>query len=198
MRNLKRALSLALASVMLMGMMVVGSSAASYPDVSSKHNEEAIEVMKAVGAMSGDETGKFNPDKNVTRAEMAAIITRLLGLNPADFAATKLPFNDVPAWAHDYVAAIWVNGITSGVSADRFGSSSSVTATQAALMMMKALGYFQNAQDFTGGWDRATVKQAAEIKLFDGIKMCIRDRMCPLTRRALTGNGSPPPDWSLP
>ena len=32
MRNLKRALSLALASVMLMGMMVVGTSAASYPE----------------------------------------------------------------------------------------------------------------------------------------------------------------------
>ena len=61
MRNLKRALSLALASVMLMGMMVVGSSAASYPDVDSQDNLEAIEVMKAVGAMSGDETGKFNP-----------------------------------------------------------------------------------------------------------------------------------------
>ena len=38
MRNLKRALSLALASVMLLGMMVVGTSA-SYPDVTSKNNE---------------------------------------------------------------------------------------------------------------------------------------------------------------
>ena len=35
MRNLKRALSLAVASVMLLGMMVVGTGAAGYPDVSS-------------------------------------------------------------------------------------------------------------------------------------------------------------------
>ena len=42
MRNLKRALSLALASVMLMGMMVVGSSAASYPDVDDQDHVEAI------------------------------------------------------------------------------------------------------------------------------------------------------------
>ena len=39
MRNLKRALSLAVASVMLLGMMVVGSGAASYDDVTSEHNQ---------------------------------------------------------------------------------------------------------------------------------------------------------------
>ena len=60
MRNLKRALSLALASVMLLGMMVVGTSA-SYADVSSKNNLEAIEVLKAVGVMTGDDKGNFNP-----------------------------------------------------------------------------------------------------------------------------------------
>ena len=60
MRNLKRALSLALASVMLLGMMVVGTSA-SYADVDSKDNVEAIEVMKAVGVMIGDDKGNFNP-----------------------------------------------------------------------------------------------------------------------------------------
>ena len=37
MRNLKRALSLTLASVMLLGMMVVGAGAASYPAVSYTH-----------------------------------------------------------------------------------------------------------------------------------------------------------------
>ena len=42
MRNLKRALSLTLASVMLLGMMVVGSSAAGFPDVDDTKNVEAI------------------------------------------------------------------------------------------------------------------------------------------------------------
>ena len=59
MRNLKRALSLALASVMVMGLMVVGTGA-SYADVSSEQNQEAIEVLQAVGVMTGDENGNFN------------------------------------------------------------------------------------------------------------------------------------------
>ena len=62
MRNLKRALSLAVASVMLLGMMVVGSGAASYADVDAQDNLEAIEVLRAVGVMTGDDNGNFNPD----------------------------------------------------------------------------------------------------------------------------------------
>ena len=47
MRNLKRALSLALASVMLMGMMVVGTSAAStsnFTDADKISNAEAVDL----------------------------------------------------------------------------------------------------------------------------------------------------------
>ena len=42
MKNLKRVLSLALSTVMLMGMMVVGTSAASFNDVDASNNLEAI------------------------------------------------------------------------------------------------------------------------------------------------------------
>ena len=80
MRNLKRALSLAVSTVMLIGMMAVGTSAASYADVDSADNVEAIEVMQAVSVMVGDENGNFNPDKNVTRAEMAVVMANLLDL----------------------------------------------------------------------------------------------------------------------
>ena len=63
MRNLKRALSLTLASVMPLGMMVVGSSAKGYSDVTEEENIEAIEVLQAVGVMDGvdKEAGTFNP-----------------------------------------------------------------------------------------------------------------------------------------
>ena len=168
MRNLKRALSLALASVMLLGMMVVGTSA-SYADVTSKQNKEAIEVAQAVGVMVGDNKGNFNPDQAVTRVEMAVVMSNLLSLKVNDFKATKTEFTDVPAWAAPYVAACKADGIIAGYSATTFGSNDTVTAAQAALMMMKALGYFQFAPDFGDDWQLATVKQASKIKLYDGI-----------------------------
>ena len=167
MRNLKRALSLALASVMLLGMMVVGTSA-SYPDVTSENNEEAIAVMQMLKVMEGDDKGNFNPGKAVTRNEMAVIMCKLLDLNTKDYAGS-CPFTDVPAWAEPYVAACYANKIVSGTSATTYSGDATVTTAQAALMVLKALGYFQYAADFGEDWMVSTVKQASKISLFDGL-----------------------------
>ena len=168
MRNLKRALSLTLASVMLLGMMVVGSSAAGYPDVSEEENIEAIEVLQSVGVMEGDNNGNFNPDDYVTREQMAVIMSKLLNLNYNYYQGTN-PFSDVPAWAAPYVAACAANGITSGIGGGMYGAGQNVNAVQAALMMLKALGYFQYQADFDNDYVLATVKQATEIGMFAGI-----------------------------
>ena len=45
MRNLKRVLSLGMTAAMITGLMVVGTSAAGYSDVSTEDNVEAIEVL---------------------------------------------------------------------------------------------------------------------------------------------------------
>ena len=53
MRNLKRTLSLVLASAMLVGMMVTGASAVSgdFNDSDEITNTEAVDVMTAIGVL---------------------------------------------------------------------------------------------------------------------------------------------------
>ncbi len=178
MRNLKRALSLGLTAAMISGLMVMGSSAASYADVTSEDNVEAIDVLEAVGTMIGDENGNFNPDQNVTRNEMAAVMANLMEYNVASYRGTS-PFTDVPSWAEPYVAACWTNGITAGYSDTIYGGSDTVTTAQAALMLMKALGYFQYASDFGGDWQLATTRQGNAIDLFVGVDSGVTQ---PMTR----------------
>ena len=168
MRNLKRALSLGLTATMISGLLVMGSSAASYADVTSKQNEEAIEVLKTVGIMVGDENGKFNPDAKVTRNEMAVVMCNLLDYTVASYKGTS-PFTDVPEWAEPYVAACYTNGITSGYDAKTYGGSDTVTTGQAALMLLKALGYFQYSADFGSDWLVETTKNGSTAGLFDGV-----------------------------
>ena len=168
MRNLKRALSLGLTATMISGLMVMGSSAASYADVTSKQNEEAIEVLKTVGIMVGDENGKFNPDAKVTRNEMAVVMCNLLDYTVASYKGTS-PFTDVPEWAEPYVAACYTNGITSGYDKVTYGGSDTVTTGQAALMLLKALGYFQYSADFGSDWLVETTKNGSTAGLFDGV-----------------------------
>ena len=178
MRNLKRALSLGLTTAMISGLMVMGSSAASssYTDVADTNNVEAIEVLKTVGIMVGDENGDFNPDASVTRNEMAVVMSNLMAYNVATYKNTS-PFTDVPSWAEPYVAACWTNGITAGYDADTYGGSDTVTTAQAALMLMKALGYFQYESDFGSDWQLATVTQGNKIDLFEDVDSGVREAM---------------------
>ena len=191
MRNLKRALSLGLTAAMISGLMVMGSSAASYADVTSENNVEAIEVLEAVGIMIGDENGNFNPDQNVTRNEMAVVMSNLMEYNVASYKDTS-PFTDVPSWAEPYVAACWTNGITAGYSDTIYGGSDTVTTAQAALMLMKALGYFQYASDFGSDWQLATTRQGNAIDLFNGVAQLVLN-----TLRAGTVQASTDGSWSI-
>ena len=143
MRNLKRALSLTLASVMLLGMMVVGSSAAvGYPDVAEDDNVEAIEVVQSVGVMVGDENGNFRPGDSVSRAEMAVVMGKLLNLDYNYYSAT-CPFTDVSGvydWARGWVGAAAANGIVSGRGDGIYDPAATRTAREAAAKIIRALG----------------------------------------------------------
>ncbi|WP_251318819.1 S-layer homology domain-containing protein [Flintibacter muris] len=168
MRNLKRALSLTLASVMLLGMMVVGSSAAAgYDDVSETDNVEAIEVLQTIEVMVGDERG-FGPERSVNRAEMAVVMGKLLNLDYNYYSAT-CPFDDVYDWARGWVGACAANGIVSGRGDGVYDPGATVTAVEAASMLMRALGYFKYQSDYANGFEVSTVLQGNNIGIFDGV-----------------------------
>ena len=181
MRNLKRALSLTLASVMLLGMMVIGTSAvAGYSDVDVNDNVEAIEVLQAVEVMVGDDRG-FGPDRPVTRAEMAVVMGKLLNLDYNYYVST-CPFADVSGnfdWAKGWVGACYANKILSGRGEGVFDPAATVTAVEAASMMMRALGYFKYTEDVADGFQLATVRQGNQIGIFNGVGT---DATTPMTR----------------
>ncbi|UMM47120.1 S-layer homology domain-containing protein [Lawsonibacter asaccharolyticus] len=196
MRNLKRALSLALASVMLLGMMVVGSSAKGIDDFTDKAeivNQDAVAVTSAIGMFEGYEDGSFGPENVVTRAEMAVIICTMLygaGVNVNQFAETNV-FTDVPAWAEGYVNLCSSLGIVAGVGEGKFDPNATVTTAQAVLMLCRALGYFQNAADFGDNWMLAATAKGTQLGLYGDLKLAAnegltRDNVAELVFNALT------------
>ena len=196
MRNLKRALSLALASVMLLGMMVVGSSAKGLDDFSDNAeivNKDAVAVTSAIGLFDGYEDGSFGPENVVTRAEMAVIICTMLygaGVNVNQFAETNV-FTDVPAWAQGYVNLCSSLGIVAGVGDGKFDPNATVTTAQAVLMLCRALGYFQNAADFGDNWMLAATAKGTALGLYGDLKLTAnegltRDNVAELVFNALT------------
>ena len=81
MRNLKRALSLALAAIMLVGMMVVSASAASYNNLTDKDeivNKDAVSMLVSLGIIEGKPDGSYAPTENVDRAQMAKMLSVIM------------------------------------------------------------------------------------------------------------------------
>ena len=196
MRNLKRALSVALASAMLLGMMMVGTSAKGIDDFTDKDkivNQDAVAVTAEIGVFDGYENGSFGPENVVTRAEMAVIICTMLygaGVNVNQFAETSV-FTDVPAWAQGYVNLCSSLGIVAGVGDGKFDPSATVTTAQAVLMLCRTLGYFQSATDFGNDWMLAATAKGTELGMYGDLKLTAnagltRDNVAELVFNALT------------
>lgn len=176
MRNLKRVLSLALASVMLIGMMVVGASAANYDDFSDKDkivNKEAVSTLVELGVIAGKDDGTYDPTGIVTRAEMAKMICVVLngGKDPSLGDVTKYSYTDtVGHWAAPYIEYCAIRNIVAGKGDGTFGPNETVTGSQAAKMLLVAAGYQSAIEGFTGAnWEVNTNVRANAVGLYDGL-----------------------------
>ena len=184
MRNLKRALSLALASIMLLGMMVTGAGAVEsigFTDADEIVNQEAAAVTSGLGIFDGYTDGSFGPERAVTRAEMAVIICKILNgadVDHSNFTGTS-KFTDVPAWAEGYVNYCASMEIVKGVGDGKFDPSSTVTTVQAATMLLKALGYYTEEDQLKDDWKTVVTGRATSLKLYGDLSLGVDE---PLTR----------------
>ncbi|MGN0969016.1 MAG: S-layer homology domain-containing protein [Oscillospiraceae bacterium] len=183
MRNLKRVLSLALALVMMLGMMVIGANAAStdFADADEITYTEAVEVMAAIGVLKGDGTN-FNPTDILTREQAAKIICYML-MGPAT--AKKLAgtdvFTDVAAdrWSAPFVSYCANLGIIAGVGDNAFDPEGQLTGVAFAKMLLVALGKDPVANGYVGNnWATSVAVDAMKMGLdLDGVALA-----APLTR----------------
>ena len=176
MRNLKRALSLALAAAMLISLMVVGASAASYGDADSIDNTEAVDFLTAIGVVGGDQNGNYNPDATLTRAEFCVMIANALTGGTFDrtlFEGTNTPFTDVPGhWGQAYIAYCYSVGVIAGTSATTFGPDNTLTAAQASAILLSALGYNQNSEFAANGqFELNVTRWAQNAGLYDELSV---------------------------
>ena len=189
MRNLKRALSLVLAVVMVIGLMVVGAGAAgSLDDFSDREeivNQDAVSLLTILGVIEGKEDGSyFDPTGNVTRAEMAKMIATILNQG-ADvdglYTGMNTGLTDVAGhWAESYINYCYSLGIIAGRGDGTFDPGATVTGNEAAKMLLVAVGYDASIEGLTGpDWAIRTAALASTLGIFDNLSVPTND---PLNR----------------
>lgn len=180
MRNLKRVLSLVLASIMLVGMMVVGASAVdTYNDFNDKDeivNKDAVSLLVTLNVINGKEDGShFDPTGNVTRAEMAKMISVILNRGAdinSQYATLNNGLTDVANnWAVGHINYCYSLDIIAGRGDGKFDPTANVTAVEAAKMLLSAAGYDASIEGMVGpNWDTNTAGLASRLGIFDNFE----------------------------
>lgn len=99
-------------------------------------------IARAVqsGIITGYDDGSFRPDAQITRAEMAVMIARVMQLPMVGGTSTGFADDeDIPKWAKDAVEAIRKLGIVGGRGGDRFVPNDTATRAEATIMLLRML-----------------------------------------------------------
>jgi len=182
---MKKGLSLLLAASMALSTFATAASAA---DLTA---EEKFEALKAQGIFTGFEDGSAGLDQSMTRAQVAAIITRLLDLQENASAAAS--YNDLVGaeWAAGYIGAVTPTYME-GLGGGKFDPSGSFTLEQLATVMVRVLDLEVdeeaevdgNVSDWAAGYVAAAIEAGIISESSDYTVPAIREALVEATYTA--------------
>ena len=170
MKNLKKVLALVLAFACAFTMFA-GAAFTDQADI--KVDADVVDTLVSLGIIEGFEDGSFQPNATVTRAQMAKMIY-VLRTGKSDASAyndDKTSFTDIGShWARGYIKYCQSLGIIAGKSNTIFAPNATVTAQEAAKMLLVTLGYDANKAGLVGaGWAAKTNALADENGLLEDV-----------------------------
>jgi hypothetical protein len=131
---------------------------------------EYVSSMAAKGYILGTGGGKFAPDNDITRAEYAAIIARILKLDTRRRFDDR--FSDVKEdrWFYGYVYALSELGIILGTPENTFNPDQSIKREDMVVIIMRTLEYIKANTNVEGSH---TFNDSADIS--DYAKKAVED-----------------------
>ena len=120
---------------------------------------ESVETLAAKGIVDGVSEGKFEPMRNVTRAEFVKLIVSAFGMTNKK----QVSFSDVASdtWYADSVSIAASNGIVNGISDTEFAPGLEITRQDAALIIYKCMKDLTTAVDGAEPTDMSQVADYA-------------------------------------
>ena len=151
--------------------MFAGAAFTDQADI--KVDADVVDTLVSLGVVNGYTDGSFKPNDTVTRAEMAKMIY-VLRTGKSDASAyndDKTTFTDINGhWARGYVKYCQSLGIIAGQSATKFAPDQTVTAQEAAKMLLVTVGYDAEKAGLVGiNWASKTNALADEAGLLENV-----------------------------
>ena len=142
--------------------------AASFDDVKGQSCESAVDFVSTLGIVNGTGDGKYEPNKSVTRAELAKMIVLTMKLNADNVQDT---FLDVYGhWGRQYILSAANNKILNGYTDGTFKPDNKVTYAETIAIIMRCLGYTGLEQNVSGKWYENYIFKMAELNIDEGVE----------------------------
>ncbi|MFD0589228.1 S-layer homology domain-containing protein [Paenibacillus sp. GCM10027627] len=121
------------------GTYAVIRNSVTFPDVDAPWAKAAVNELGSRLVLNGDDIGLFNPNREVTRAEFAAILGRALGLTAEPSVNSLFSDVKVEAWYSASVKAAYDNGLIAGFEDGTFLPDNKLTREQAMRILSSAM-----------------------------------------------------------
>ena len=171
----RRVMALAVLSALLFSLSCPTALAAGYDD-------SKLETIRAIGIMTGDETGDLNLGSSVTRAEFVKMMSvASVYKDTVGSGYGYSLFRDVKNthWASEYIKLAIDQGWVTGYVDGSFRPNNTITLEEACAALLRLLGY--DSGSLAGSFPQAQLSKAASIGLLDEISAT---RGTVLTRQA--------------
>ncbi len=157
---------------LLIGFSSTNVFAAKFYDTIGTEYEGVVDRVAALGIINGISDKTFAPNKGLTRAEFAKIITYTKGLD--HYATTiDLPssFKDVKKdyWAKNYIMVATDLGLLKGYEDGTFRPEKEVSYAEFIAVTLRTLGYVNIDETSGTTWYSGYVKRMFDINLNEGM-----------------------------
>ena len=172
MKSLKKTLVLLVVFAMILSTVMPAFAASS--DTYGLDCEEEVARLQALKIVSGYEDGTFKPENTITRAEMAVILCKMVGIDEVTCNENKsVPskFSDVAVneWYTGYINVAAGKGFLSGFPDGTFRPNDQLTMNQVLTLCVNALGRGEYVSTM-GAWPANYITEATKLGLLDGVK----------------------------
>ena len=150
---------------------------AAFTDQADIKATDAVNMLSSLGVITGYTDGSYQPNKVVTRAEMAKMIfvVRNNKIDDSAYQSNYSKLTDISShWAKGYVKFCESQGIIAGKGNNKFDPDSPVTGVEAAKMLLVVAGYNTDKAGLTGSaWRTNTLKYAGAAGILDDVNAAL-------------------------
>ncbi|CAJ1316433.1 S-layer homology domain-containing protein [Paenibacillus nuruki] len=164
--------------------LILNRSESLLKDISGHWAQADIQSFVDRMIVTGTGHNQFEPARMVTRAELATLLTRTLGLSQMNISTSQTPFTDVKstAWYSDSVNTAVKAGLMLGDAKGTFRPQSAVTREELAVILERTLSFISQSpvepssnpviafkdRDQASSWSRSAIQRISNEGILKG------------------------------